>query len=281
MTDAEALRDGRFVIVGSLGEGVAGPHVRRRRQARGARGRHQAIRRSLRQDLEGRRARRARGARPAVALAPAAPEVPRPLRARRRALPRDGEDRGREPRHPAEARRPALARRTSCASSTTPPRCSTTCTARAAGHPPRPQAGQRHPPPDGSFAFVDFGAVRDKLRPEGGSTIVGTFGYMAPEQFQGRALPASDVYAIGATALSMLTGRQPEDLPHKGLAIDVRAALGRSRQPAPRRGADAHARSGPRSAAREHRARAGAARARDRAPAPGFDRAEAHVPNEA
>ena len=80
--------------------------------------------------------------------------------------------------------------------------------------------------PDGSFAFVDFGAVRDKLRPGGGSTIVGTFGYMAPEQFQGRALPASDVYAIGATTLSMLTGRQPEDLPHKGLAIDVRAALG-------------------------------------------------------
>ena len=40
---------------------------------------------------------------------------------------------------------------------------------------------------------------------------------MAPEQFQGRALPASDVYAIGATALSLLTGREPEDLPHKGL----------------------------------------------------------------
>jgi Protein kinase domain len=79
--------------------------------------------------------------------------------------------------------------------------------------------------PDGSFAFVDFGAVRDKLRPEGGSTIVGTFGYMAPEQFQGRALPGSDVYAIGATAVAMLTGREPEELPHRGLALDVRAAL--------------------------------------------------------
>lgn len=82
--------------------------------------------------------------------------------------------------------------------------------------------------PDGSYAFVDFGSVRDKLRPEGGSTVVGTFGFMAPEQFQGRALPSSDVYAVGATAMCLLTGRQPEDLPHRGLAIDVEAALGHS-----------------------------------------------------
>jgi Protein kinase domain len=79
--------------------------------------------------------------------------------------------------------------------------------------------------PDGSYAFIDFGAVRDKMKPEGGSTVVGTFGYMAPEQFQGRAMPASDVYAVGATAITLLTGREPEDLPHRGLAIDVKAAL--------------------------------------------------------
>lgn len=84
---------------------------------------------------------------------------------------------------------------------------------------------------DGSFAFVDFGSVRDQLKPEGGSTVVGTFGYMAPEQFQGRALPGSDVYAIAATALALVTGREPEDLPHRGLAIDVPAALGKSADP--------------------------------------------------
>ncbi|HVY28717.1 MAG TPA: serine/threonine-protein kinase [Polyangiaceae bacterium] len=79
--------------------------------------------------------------------------------------------------------------------------------------------------PDGSYCLVDFGSVRDRLKPEGGSTVVGTFGFMAPEQFQGRAGPGSDVYAVGATALSLLTGREPEDLPHKGLGVDVESAL--------------------------------------------------------
>ncbi len=80
--------------------------------------------------------------------------------------------------------------------------------------------------PDGTFAFVDFGAVAERMKPRGGSTVVGTLGYMAPEQLQGRALPATDVYAVGATALSVLSGAEPETLPHRGLRVDVRRALG-------------------------------------------------------
>ncbi len=85
--------------------------------------------------------------------------------------------------------------------------------------------------PDGSFCLVDFGSVRDTLKPEGGSTVVGTFGYMAPEQFQARALPGSDVYGLGATLLALVTGTEPEKLPHKGLAVDVAGALGRDADP--------------------------------------------------
>lgn len=79
--------------------------------------------------------------------------------------------------------------------------------------------------PDGSYVFVDFGAVSEFLFRRGSSTIVGTMGYMAPEQLQGRALAGSDVYAVGATALAALTGAEPETLPHKGLRVDVRSAL--------------------------------------------------------
>jgi hypothetical protein len=75
--------------------------------------------------------------------------------------------------------------------------------------------------PDGSLAIVDFGAVRDVLRVQGGSTVAGTFGYMAPEQMQGRALPQTDVYGLGATAVALMSGLEPEQFPHKGLRIDL------------------------------------------------------------
>ena len=79
--------------------------------------------------------------------------------------------------------------------------------------------------PDGSYVFVDFGTVSELISRRGASTVVGTIGYMAPEQLQGRAMPVSDVYAVGASALTALTGADPETLPHRGLKIDVRRAL--------------------------------------------------------
>lgn len=68
--------------------------------------------------------------------------------------------------------------------------------------------------PDGAFALVDFGSVQVELRGTmGGSTIVGTSGYMAPEQLMGRAVPASDVYALGMTLIELMTGFSPSELP--------------------------------------------------------------------
>lgn len=62
------------------------------------------------------------------------------------------------------------------------------------------------------LALIDFGAVRDHLTLLGGSTVAGTFGYMAPEQFAGDAAPASDLYGMGALAVHLLTRRDPRTL---------------------------------------------------------------------
>jgi serine/threonine protein kinase len=46
-------------------------------------------------------------------------------------------------------------------------------------------------------------------------TIVGTYGYMPPEQFGDRTVPASDLYSLGATLVTLVTGTHPADLPQK------------------------------------------------------------------
>jgi serine/threonine protein kinase len=75
--------------------------------------------------------------------------------------------------------------------------------------------------PDGKISLVDFGGVLDASRDKGGSTIVGTFGYMAPEQLHGQATPATDIYALGATIVALAGGVEPEDVPRKGLRMDL------------------------------------------------------------
>jgi len=64
--------------------------------------------------------------------------------------------------------------------------------------------------------ILDFGLSRaldnDPDQPASSSnpTLVGTFGYIAPEQLEGKAhTPASDIYAFGVVLFEMLTGQLP------------------------------------------------------------------------
>ncbi|MCY1053584.1 serine/threonine-protein kinase [Nannocystis sp. SCPEA4] len=79
--------------------------------------------------------------------------------------------------------------------------------------------------PDGRLCLIDFGGVRLALRPDGGSTMIGTFGYMAPEQLHGEATPATDIYALGATIAALAAGVPADQLPRKGLQIDLERSV--------------------------------------------------------
>ena len=73
---------------------------------------------------------------------------------------------------------------------------------------------------DGQIYLVDFGAVQDRATAEGVTfTVVGTSGYAPPEQLWGRAVAASDLYALGATLIHLLTGTAPADLPLRQMRI--------------------------------------------------------------
>ncbi|MGV0023655.1 serine/threonine protein kinase [Phormidesmis priestleyi] len=73
---------------------------------------------------------------------------------------------------------------------------------------------------DRQIYLIDFGAVQNHSGAEGADlTIVGTSGYAPPEQFYGHAVSASDLYAVGATLIHLLTGVCPADLPQKDLQI--------------------------------------------------------------
>jgi serine/threonine protein kinase len=72
----------------------------------------------------------------------------------------------------------------------------------------------------GEVYLVDFGSVQNQAAKFGGTiTVVGTYGYMAPEQFGGRSVPASDLYGLGATLIYLVTGLHPTELPQQDLRI--------------------------------------------------------------
>ena len=103
----------------------------------------------------------------------------------------------------------------------------------------------------GKVSLVDFGATADAavtaavaeemaaarasrrgggggggVNPAGGfamgSTMVGTFGYCAPEQMLGGVTPVSDLYSVGATLLFLLSGCAPSTMPQSRLKINFR-----------------------------------------------------------
>ena len=60
--------------------------------------------------------------------------------------------------------------------------------------------------------LIDFGAVANPQVQGGGSTVAGTFGYMPPEQLMGKPGPESDLYALAAMIVYMLSGVSPADM---------------------------------------------------------------------
>jgi eukaryotic-like serine/threonine-protein kinase len=65
----------------------------------------------------------------------------------------------------------------------------------------------------GMLKVTDFGTSRFLEIAAHGTTVIGSPPYMAPEQFYGKAVFASDVYSVGVTMYQMLTGELPYATP--------------------------------------------------------------------
>jgi serine/threonine protein kinase len=70
---------------------------------------------------------------------------------------------------------------------------------------------------------IDLGAVQDRAKAEEFTfTVAGNNGYAPPEQFWEKAVPASDLYALGATLIHLLSGIPPAELPQAKMRIQFK-----------------------------------------------------------
>src|SRR5258706_9603200 len=81
----------------------------------------------------------------------------------------------------------------------------------------------------GLVKVADFGTSR-LLEKSHATTVIGSPPYMAPEQFQGRAVLASDIYSVGVILYQMLTGTLPYVSPNPA-QIERMVAQGRCTPP--------------------------------------------------
>ena len=86
----------------------------------------------------------------------------------------------------------------------------------------------------GVLKVADFGTSR-LLEKSHATTVIGSPPYMAPEQFQGRAVLASDIYSVGVIFYQMLTGTLPYFSPNPA-QIERLVAQGRCTPPRIRNG---------------------------------------------
>src|SRR3979411_2905297 len=66
---------------------------------------------------------------------------------------------------------------------------------------------------NGLLKVADFGTSLFLEIAAHGTTVIGSPPYMAPEQFQGKAVFASDIYSLGVTMYQMFTGALPYESP--------------------------------------------------------------------
>jgi serine/threonine protein kinase len=78
----------------------------------------------------------------------------------------------------------------------------------------------------GQTSLIDFGAIQAAATlDDSSSKIMASYEYTAPEHFAGSPVFASDLYGLGTTLITALTGTHISELPRKGARIQFENAV--------------------------------------------------------